>query len=179
MPELVRGVANRLWGLSDSSREDCVLLAHALSLPTSGPPILTSDERKARETAEVLALRLGRDTVIDPRLSEVDRPTTWDDDYRALAAAYIGGQHQDGWESRDAVLSRFTAGCDAAIAIAHGADIVVVNHGLALSIYLQSRLELDIIPFWRALTLPDAWALDLETLELTHVFDAGMAPPDA
>lgn len=179
LPEVVQGVASTLWGLSESAREDCVVLAHNLDLPLSGPPIYSSAERKAKETADVLALRLGRDTAMDAGFGETDRPDVWNEDYRALVVRYLGGESIPGWEPRASVVSRFTAACDRAIAAANGADVVVVNHGQALSLYLDSVVSIDLVPFWRALTLPDAWALDLETKTLTHVHVAGLPPPDA
>ena len=57
-------------------------------------------------------------------------------------------------------------------------DLIVVNHGLALSLYLASRTRIDLVPFWQALTFPDAWRLDLESGELSHLFHAGLPPPD-
>ena len=75
MPEVVQGTSAKFWGLNEAAREDCVLLAHAL--PPGISRILSSDERKARETAEVLGLRLGLEVDIDPRFQEVDRPQVW------------------------------------------------------------------------------------------------------
>ena len=60
MPEVVQGTSSKFWGLSEAAREDCVMLAHALPAGLASP-IWSSDERKARETAEVLGLRLGLD----------------------------------------------------------------------------------------------------------------------
>ncbi len=178
MPELVRGVSSRLWGLGDPGREDCVLLAHALrgAAPKLAPTVYTSDERKAEETAAVLALRLGLQVAVDARLAEVDRPTTWDDDYRAQVGRYLKGGSEPGWEPRDRVVARFAAGVAAAILTAPGQDTIIVNHGLALSLYLNSIGSIDLVPFWRALTFPDAWRVDLRTGELTHLFAAGIPP---
>lgn len=175
MPEVVRGVANRLWRLSESSREDCVLMAHHLGLPSGGTPVYSSDEPKAEETAAVLALRLGRETVVDARFGEVDRPTTWDGDYCEMAAAYVGGEPQDGWEAHEAVRRRFTAGVSVALERANGADIIIVNHGMALTLYLATVVNIDAVAFWRALAFPDAWAVDPATGVLEHLYLGGQA----
>lgn len=170
MPEVDRGVASKLWGLSESSREDCVLLAHAL--PAGISRIWTSDERKARETAEVLALRLGLIVRVDSRFAEVDRPQAWDRDYRDVAAGYLRGVDEPGWEQREAVAARFGAGIEAAMAGATG-DVVVVNHGLAMTLWLGSVIKLDAVAWWRSLSFPDAWRFDLQEGSLERIWMGG------
>ena len=171
MPELVRGVASKLWGLGESSREDCVLLAHAL--PPGITAIWSSSERKARETADVLALRLGPQVQVDDRFGEVDRPTLWDRDYQEVAAGYVGGFDEPGWESREAVVRRFGEPVDAARSRATG-DILIVNHGMAMTLWLANAISLpDPVAWWRNLTFPDAWRVDLEAGTLDHFWPGG------
>ena len=47
-----------------------------------------------------------------------------------------------------------------------GCPVVIVGHGLALSIHLGDRLGTDFDPesFWSRLAFPDAWALDDDVL---------------
>lgn len=172
MPKVERGVASRLWGLSEASREDCVLLAHALPRPVAA--IWSSDEPKARETAEVIGLRLGLPVQIDHAFAEVDRPEIWDRDYREVAAAYLRGVVEPGWEARAAVVKRFSDGVARARPDGAG-DIVIVNHGLAMSLWLSTQTQLDVEPWWRALTLPDAWRFDPGTGGLERVWMGGGA----
>ncbi len=174
MPEVVPGISSKLWILGEHSREDCVLLAHALPAGLA-PVVHASDQPKARETAAVIALRRGLSMVTDRRLAEVDQGGRWiDDDYRAVAAAYLGGSDEPGWEPRAAVVQRFTHAVDDALAASPAGDLVVVNHGLALSLYLASVTALEIVPFWQSLTFPDAWRLDLATSSLARVFGGGL-----
>jgi len=175
MPEVVPGVSSKLWTLGEHTREDCVLLAHALPADLA-PVVYSSDQPKTRETAAVIALRRGLSVVTDRRFAEVDQRDRWiDDDYRAVAARYLGGFDEPGWEPRAAVVGRFTRAVDEALAAGPAGDLVVVNHGLALSLYLASVAAIDLVPFWRALTFPDAWRLDLETHALARVFMGGVA----
>ena len=98
MPEVVPGVSSTLWRLSQSSREDCVLLAHALNRPLAAP-VLTSGQPKVDETAAIVAMRRGLNTRIDPRVREAEQPAAWlEGDYRAVAAAYLDGDNRHGWE---------------------------------------------------------------------------------
>ena len=172
MPNVERGVASRLWGLSESSREDCVLLAHALPGPVAS--IWTSDEPKARETGEVIGLRLGLPVQVDHAFAEVDRPEIWDRDYREVAAAYLRGVVEPGWEDPQVVVRRFGAGVSNAVA-APPANVVVVNHGLAMTLWLSSQTQFDAEPWWRALTLPDAWRFDTVSGALEHLWMGGEA----
>ncbi len=177
MPEVTRGLASALWPLSEAAKEDCVLLAHALPAGP-GSIIVTSDERKAAETATVIAMRRGRDVVHDERLREVDRPQTWDDDYRSLVLRYLGGEARAGWEPQGSVIARFGAAIEEAdmrLGELPG-DLVVSNHGMALSLWLASVADIDLVPFWRALTFPDAWRWDPATGEVRRLFEKGLPP---
>ena len=180
MPGVVPGVSSTLWELGEEALEDCVLLAHALPHDLA-PGIFTSHQPKVKQTAAVLALRRGLHVVEDERLREVEQGPEWIDDYRSAAADYLragSAGETAGWEPRERVVGRFAAGVDAAIAANSGAagDVVIVNHGLAMSLWLASRSAIDIVPFWRELTFPDAWRLDLATGEPTHLWMGGRPP---
>jgi broad specificity phosphatase PhoE len=172
LPEVHQGTSSKLWGLGESAREDCVLLAYAL--PPGIPRIISSDERKARETADVLGLRLGVQVEVDPRFQEVDRPQVWDRDYREVAAGYLSGIHEPGWESQGSVVDRFRAGIEQATDT-FGEDIVVVNHGLAMSLWVASAVSIDLVPWWKALTFPDAWRVDVPAGTVEHLWLGGRA----
>ncbi len=170
LPEISQGTSSKLWGLSESAREDCVLLAHAL--PATVTAVWSSEERKAKETADVLGLRLGLPVQVDARFGEVDRPAVWDRDYREVAAGYLGGVDEPGWEARDAVLARFSAALDEARRASAG-DIVVANHGMALSLWIASVAPIDLVAFWQALTFPDAWRVDVEAGTAERIWMGG------
>jgi hypothetical protein len=67
------------------------------------------------------------------------------------------------------------AAVDDAVAAAAGGPVVVVGHGLALSLHLGDRLgpDFDLQSFWSCLAFPDAWALDD-----TGVLHRSLAPAD-
>lgn len=180
MPQVVPGVSSTLWQLGEPALEDCALLAHALP-GTLAPVVLTSPQPKVRQTAGVLALRRGLDVIDDALLREVEQGAGWVDDYRSLAARYLergpAGEATD-WEPPERVTTRFAAAVGAAIEHNAGSpgDVVVVTHGLAMSLWLASRARIDLVPFWKALTFPDAWHLEMETGELHHLWRGGQAP---
>jgi len=176
MPQVTRGTSAPLWTLGESAREDCVLLAHALPKDVA-PTVYTSPEPKAAETAAVIALRLGLQTTRDARLSEVDRPPVWDEDYRSMVLRYLESGEQPGWEPVASVRARFSAAVDEALAADPKGDVIVSNHGIALSLYAASITAIDLREFWRQLTFPDAWRLDLETKTLERLYE-GWLPPE-
>jgi broad specificity phosphatase PhoE len=180
-------VPSRFWGLTESAREDCVLLAEHLRGATLAPAIMTSDEPKARETATILGLRLGIPVEVDAGLAEADRPYI-DGDYRSLALRYVGGEPHTGWEPRESVVIRFASAVERARSRHPAGDLVVVNHGLALTLFLASfppvhvgdvAVPFDGSAFWAALTFPDAWRYDPEQSTFTRLFEAGLPPTRA
>jgi broad specificity phosphatase PhoE len=174
MSNVQPGVAAKLWGITESAGEDCVLLAHALP-ENVAPVVWSSSEKKAEQTAAIIAMRLGLRAEVDERFGEVDRPADWVEDHRALARTYLRGAEHPGWEPRERVMHRFAEAVERVRAGAEG-DSVIVNHGMALSLYLELVARIDIVPFWQALTFPDAWRVDLETAELTHLYSGAPAP---
>jgi broad specificity phosphatase PhoE len=75
-------------------------------------------------------------------------------------------------------MHRFADAVERILATRHDCDVVIVNHGMALSLYLELVARVDIVPFWRALTFPDAWRVDLDTEQLMRLY-SGAAAPDA
>ncbi len=176
MPAVEPGVAASLWGLGEAAREDCVLLAHALARQ-SPAAIWSSHERKARETAEVLGLRLGMPVEVDPAFGEVDRPQVWDRDYREVAAGFLAGSEEPGWEPREAVRRRFATAVERATAGGTDAPVIVVTHGLAMALWTSVAATVgDVVAWWQALSFPDAWVIDTDTRRADR---AWMGPPGA
>ncbi len=162
MPELEPAVPAHQWQLGGAGRA----AARALGPLVAGPGYyVASDEPKAVQTVRELTGR--PDVATDPGFREVRRPYVWsaNEDYRALARAYVEGVCHDGWEPLAQVVSRFDAAVDrhAALAAAQDRPLVVGTHGLAPTVWLASRLALAPSPaeFWAALQFPDVIDVDL------------------
>jgi broad specificity phosphatase PhoE len=156
MPVMEPEVPAELWRLGDDGRAAARELAGALP---RAPFVITSDEPKARQTAEELvAVCPGRLTV-DARVAETRRPHVWSADFADLARRFLAGHRHAGWESQDAVVSRFDAAVREALD-ASGGPLVVVTHGQAMTLWLHSVGAVDDAPrFWSELAFPDAWML--------------------
>jgi broad specificity phosphatase PhoE len=142
MPEIVRDVPPDEWHLGAAGRAAARELADRLP---HGPRVVSSDEPKARETAEEIAAVCGGSVTVDARLREAARPTAWDPDYRTNARRYLAGEALAGWEDHAAVARRVAEA-------AQNADIAV-THGLAITLLLGESIS-----FWEQLRFPDAWS---------------------
>ena len=146
----------RAWPLTPEGRDAAVRLGRSLTGLLPPVSVVTSDERKAVETAEALCDALDLDgPQVCANLREVERPWT-DGDYRAAAREYLRTGSAPGWEPSDAVLERIS------LALAGHwrlqGTTIAVGHGLSMSVWAAHVVEgLDAVQFWDDLTFPDAW----------------------
>jgi broad specificity phosphatase PhoE len=146
------------WALSAAGRARARALADRLR-PLSPDAIYNSPERKAGETAGILAAALGLRAMTVPDLREHDRtgvpyfhsPGQFEEQVRRLFAS-----PQDrvfGNESAADCLHRFRRG----IGVVHGSRArrpVVVTHGTVMSLYIADEVGVDAGGLWRQLTMP-------------------------
>lgn len=108
----------------------------------------------------------------EPGLREVRRPAGWSGNYRALARAYTAGALPDGWEPQAAVTARFEHAVSghARIAAAREQSLIAGTHGLALTVWLASRMPLtpDPAAFWAALQFPDLIEVNVSARTAEH-----------
>lgn len=130
----------------------------------------SSPEPKAWATAAALAEKVGLDVRADDRLVEARRPWVGDG-YRILAHRYLSGEEPPGWEARTEVAARVGAAVDALRADAGPGEVVVVGHGLSLTLHLEAVFgpPFDAYAFWCRLAFPDAWRVDRDQLSLSRV----------
>lgn len=145
---------SREWPLSEVGRSDAKALARQLDLP-SGTPVVSSDELKAKQTAEALAAEI----VIDSRLREVGRPWV-EGEYDATARRWLEGEDLEGWETRSDVVRRMIEAVDETDA-RFGRGVCLVSHGLAISVLVAELAVVDRVEFWSRLRFPDCVTIDL------------------
>ena len=156
-----RAAPARDWPLTSEGREAAARLGRSLRGLLPPVSVVTSDERKAVETADQVTAALGLGPAeICAGLREVERPWT-DGDYRAVARAYLRTGAAPGWEPRDDVLERISA------ALAEHwrpqGTTIAVGHGLAMSVWVANAVPgLEAVQFWDGLTFPDAWRFDAD-----------------
>ncbi len=160
MPVASEGVHPSGWHIDEAAKEHATAWASRLEVGDGIGRLVASTEPKAVETAEAVVRRWGGEVLLDDRLREARRP--WiGPGYRAVAHRYLRGELPDGWEPHADVAGRMGAAVSDALTGASGAPVVVVTHGLILSIHLGDRLgsDFDRESFWSRLAFPDAWAL--------------------
>ncbi|WP_233192706.1 histidine phosphatase family protein [Acidimangrovimonas sediminis] len=158
------------WPLSDQGR------ARAMALASTGWPgpmtrIVSSPERKARETAEILAR--GAPVEGHPHLAEIDRSSTGyvpHARHEALADALFADPDISaaGWETARAAQARAVAALEDLLQEPCPADLVIVGHGgvgTLLWCHLAGR------PISRVEDQPTGgcvWATTLPSLQPVH-----------
>lgn len=144
------------WVLSDEGRVAARQLAPILP---AEPYLVASGEPKAWQTIEGAG-----QVTIDVRFGEVVRHGEgFGGDFRTPRRAYVDGADHPGWEPRATVTRRFDAAVGDHLVAAAGRPLVVASHGMAMTVWLTSRIGLDDPgAFWAELRFPDAVLVDLD-----------------
>jgi broad specificity phosphatase PhoE len=154
VPEVDPSIPAADWRLSPEGRRRCTALAERVAAHEPDV-VVSSPEPKARETAELLAARLGLVLREASELREQERRTVgWLE--RAELEASIRRLFAEpdrvvfGEESAADALSRFSRAVDGL-----GDGAVVVSHGTVISLYAAGRTGRDAFEIWSGLELPD------------------------
>lgn len=156
MPLVSGDIASRDWPLSEAGRTDAEALARQLDLP-AGTPVVSSDELKAKQTAEAFS----HEIVVDSRLREVARPWV-EGDYESVARRWLEGERLREWEPRLDVVRRMTEAAGEANALP-GSRVCLVSHGLAISVLVAGLIDADPVEVWLQLRFPDYVTIDLRS----------------
>lgn len=150
------------WPLCPEGREAVEALAEKIAgyRPVA---VVASPEPKARETADIIAARLGLAVDVDPGLHEHKRQSIsfgTEEAFREKMGRIFAtpGQPVGGIETADAARERLAT----ALAQHKGRPLVAVTHGTVLSLYVAQLLDCDAHDLWRSLHTPDAFVLDAQ-----------------
>lgn len=145
------------WALDPAGSAD---LARMASLPHWGGVgrIVSSPEPKALLTAEAIRSRheLPPAATFDD-LREIHK-AGWTDRHDEVMAEFFrepGRPALPGWETASDALARFSACVD--WLVAKGGDLILVSHGVVLSLYLADLLGQSHVRYddWRSIRMPD------------------------
>lgn len=157
------------WPLSEEGRRSSVRAAKYID-GFQPKLICSSDERKARETAEIIADHTGIPIEIDPDLREHDRTgVPWRDAstrQRELEKLFAEpAKIVFGRESAQQARQRFTRAIGRAFARTPG-PLVVVTHGTVMALFLSALTGRAAIEIWSKLGLSAVAAVDLRDCQL-------------
>jgi broad specificity phosphatase PhoE len=176
LPEPIAGLDAHHWRLSEAGRDRCIALANRLTryAPTI---IVTSQEPKARETADIVGRALGLSVESAPDLQEHDRtgvPWLGQEQFETSVRAFF--DHPDervfGRETADQAAARFSGAVDAIVARRRAGTIAIVSHGTVISLYVAAKTGDDPITLWQRLGLPSLVVLALPSRRLIEVVDS-------
>ncbi len=167
--------ASHHWQLTEAGRERCLLLAEALR-PYQPTVMVSSEEPKARLTAELTAQSLGIPTETEFGLHEHLRHTEPYGDAAAFKANIrILLTRPDelvyGEETGSAACERFSHAI-AAIRKRHpDQTVAAVTHGTVLSLFLAQTLNIDPVAYWQSIGMPAYVVLSLPDYRLIERVD--------
>lgn len=121
------------WSLSRQGRAR-ILALHGARWLAGTTRIVSSAERKARETADLIGAMLGIDPQADAALNEIDRSSTGyipHDRHEILADAFFAQPEAsaEGWETATSVQQRGMQGLRRHVAAQGAGDLLIVGHG--------------------------------------------------
>jgi broad specificity phosphatase PhoE len=153
----------RDWVLSAEGHAAATALAERLVGHRIGK-IISSNEPKARQTAEAIAIALHLPLSLDKDLREHERANVGylpRPDFEASIARFFTqpGELAFGEETADHVFARFSGAVERGVEPNQG-TIALVTHGTALTLYLARTIGIAPLPFWHSLTLPMAIAVE-------------------
>lgn len=119
------------WGLSERGRARAQTFANRSAAALAGWRVVSSPERKAVQTARILAARSGAKVDVHPGLAEVDRSATGyvphaRHEALALQLFSVPDQSADGWETAIAAQARILR---AFYEVLKATNAVIVGHG--------------------------------------------------
>ncbi len=173
LPEIDSSRPAREWVLNEEGRRRCDELAEALR-KYAPQAIVSSDEPKARETAERVALNLGLVSIPFPNLHEHARQTVpflgkaaFDATVQRFFAkpdALVFGE-----ETADDAHARFANAVQQAMAQHSDKTLVIVAHGTVISLLVSRACNVDGFTLWKQLGLPAFIVLVLPAMTIESV----------
>ena len=175
-PEVVPDVSSEQWRLSEHGRASCAALGDALRAHQPSV-IISSEEPKAQETAELVAQHLGVPWKSAPGLHEHDRrgvPHMRSGEFISHVELMLRKRDERvlGHESADEALRRFRNALRDVLSNHPDETIAVVSHGTVIALYVAEHTE-DHTTFelWRKLGLPSFVVLSRPELRVEQIIE--------
>jgi broad specificity phosphatase PhoE len=157
-PLVMPDMPSEKWALSDKGRGLCIPLADALA-PHSPAVIVSSEEPKAAETAQLVAERLGIPWRTAADLHEHDRsnvPHMRSGEFISMVEVFFRKPNELvlGRETADQARTRFEAAVNDVLAAQPVGNVAIVSHGTVIALMLQPSGGREGFQTWRDMGLP-------------------------
>lgn len=164
-----------LWRLSEAGRAQAAKLAEVLR-SSEIRAIVSSEEPKARETAEILGAALGVRVETARELREHDRrnvPHMRSRDFISMVELFFRKPDERvlGSESATQALERFERAVDEVIASHSEGNVAIVAHGTVIALYLARHSDRSGFELWRAMGLPSYAVINLPQRKVENVVE--------
>jgi broad specificity phosphatase PhoE len=174
VPEMQIHTESRFWHLSEEGRKRCAPLAEKLRRFNLAR-IVSSNEPKAVETAELLASELSRTHIVRPDLQENDRTglgfvgvEAYQDTFRRFFAE--PDRVIVGTETAEEARARFTTAVEAVLEEFPEETLAIVTHGTVISLLVSEPTAEERFRLWRRLGLPSYVVVSRPSLEIVEEF---------
>jgi broad specificity phosphatase PhoE len=167
-PAIVPGTPPEQWKLSENGRALCIPLAEAIA-PHQPTVIVSSEEPKAAETAQLVAERLGIPWRTAPGLHEHDRsnvPHMRTGEFISAMELFFRRPNELvlGKETAAEAKRRFATAVSNIAAIEPDGNVAIVSHGTVIALLLEQDGQTPPFQIWRAMGLPSLAVLALPSL---------------
>ena len=174
VPEMQIHTESRFWHLSEEGRKRCAPLAEKLRRFNLAR-IVSSNEPKAVETAELLTSELSRTHIVRPDLQENDRTglgfvgvEAYQDTFRRFFAE--PDRVIVGTETAEEARARFTTAVEAVLEEFPEETLAIVTHGTVISLLVSEPTAEERFRLWRRLGLPSYVVVSRPSLEIVEEF---------
>jgi broad specificity phosphatase PhoE len=172
----LQGIDAQRWPLAPEGEERAAALAPRIA-PYAPGLVFASYERKAVQTAQILAEALHVPYVLWPGLHEhVRTAVPYFDRTTFLNLVEEFFTRPDdlifGGETANGAHRRFRAALDDLLGAYPGRTIAAVSHGTVLSLFLAPRAGLDPFTLWQRLGEPAYAVLQLPSLDLVELVES-------
>lgn len=169
----VDGVPARKWNLSGTGRIRARGLVDKL-IEFRPEVIVSSDEPKAEQTAEIVSECLGLKYSVEKNLHEHDRrqvPYLTNDEFQSLVQEFFTKPDTlvFGNETANQALLRFRGAVNLVLDSSDTKTILIVSHGTVISLFVSWLTGQSGYSFWKELGLPSFVVLDLQSKTLLHL----------
>lgn len=161
------------WRLSDEGKRLCRPLASALRMHDLGV-LVSSEESKAIETAELVSKRLRIESRTASGLEEHRRPFIADPvEFERLMEHFFAEPTERvlGEESADEALERFSNAVDAVLASEPERAVGIVSHGTVISLYAAPMFGVGAGALWQRMQMPSFVVIDTESQRGVRIID--------
>lgn len=175
LPEVRPDISSPHWTLTETGRQRCVALADKLRTYDLGL-VVTSTERKALQTGEIVGQLLGIPRITSVGLQEYarkDMGLVSQEDFEAKQKRFFNepSAHVLGEETAQQALQRFSAALAQVLENHPSVNVAIVSHGIVIALWLAGLIGGDPFIFWKRLGMPSFAVFSRPVLEFMELVE--------